>query len=151
MFFWFCLILSIPKKLKVPICEMPVITHTLNISNLRATSAKSINCIPLQGWLNILWKRFRQRQCLLLPFWRYCCRKVGRYCDRLAQRSTWSKSLKVPVKNQTCIGNLFKLLEKGLNYQIWRFWIIFKFFRFCLSRLVLQKLKNSIIEMPIVT
>ena len=23
----------------------------------------------------------RQRQCLLLPFLRYCCPKLGRYCD----------------------------------------------------------------------
>ena len=40
----FCyLTLSVPEKLKNLIFEMPIITQTLNINNLRTTSAKSIN------------------------------------------------------------------------------------------------------------
>ena len=41
--FWRYLTLSVPKKLKKLIFEMPIIIQTLNIENLRATSAKSIN------------------------------------------------------------------------------------------------------------
>ena len=41
-FFWFCLTLSVPEKRKNSIFEMPMITQTLNINNLRITSVKSI-------------------------------------------------------------------------------------------------------------
>ena len=37
------LTLSVPEKLKNSIFEMPIIAQTLNISNLRTASAKSIN------------------------------------------------------------------------------------------------------------
>ena len=39
----FALTLSVPEKLKDSISEMAIITETLNIHNLRTTSAKSIN------------------------------------------------------------------------------------------------------------
>ena len=42
-FFLISLTLSVPEKLKNSIFEMPIITQTLNISNLRTTSGKSIN------------------------------------------------------------------------------------------------------------
>ena len=42
-FFFISLTLSVPEKLKNSIFEMPKITQTLNISNLRTTSGKSIN------------------------------------------------------------------------------------------------------------
>ena len=45
-FFEFCLTLSVPQKLKNSIFEIPIITKTLNINNLRATKAKSINLVP---------------------------------------------------------------------------------------------------------
>ena len=37
------LTLSVPEKLKNSIFEMPIIAQTLNISNLRTASAKSVN------------------------------------------------------------------------------------------------------------
>ena len=37
------LTLSVPEKLKNSIFEMPIIAQTLNINNLRTSSAKSIN------------------------------------------------------------------------------------------------------------
>ena len=37
------LTLSVPEKLKNSIFEMPIITQTLKINNLRTTSVKSIN------------------------------------------------------------------------------------------------------------
>ena len=37
------LTLSVPEKWKNSIFEMPIITQTLNINNLRTASAKSIN------------------------------------------------------------------------------------------------------------
>ena len=42
-FFLVSLTLSVPEKLKNSIFEMPIITQTLNISNLRTTCGKSIN------------------------------------------------------------------------------------------------------------
>ena len=47
-FFWFCLTLSVTKKLKNSIFEMPIITQTLNINNLRTTGTKSINLHTLR-------------------------------------------------------------------------------------------------------
>ena len=79
-FFWFCLTLSVPEKLKNSIFEMPIITQTLNINNLRTTSANSINLHTVK-LVEYSLKIVRQRQCLLLPFSRYYCPKVGRYCD----------------------------------------------------------------------
>ena len=41
--FFFHLTLSVPEKLKNSIFEMPIITQTLNMNDLRTTSAKSNN------------------------------------------------------------------------------------------------------------
>ena len=65
--------------------------------------------------------------------------------------STRTESLKVSVKNQKYIPNLFKLLEKWLTYRMSRFWMVFKHFWYCWTLSVPQKLKNSIFEMPINT
>ena len=81
-FFGFCLSRLVPQKLKNSIIEMPIITQTLNINNLRNTSTKSINLILLKNLLNVLWEMLQQRQFLVWPFSRYCCPKVRRYCDQ---------------------------------------------------------------------
>ena len=73
--------LSLPEKLKNSIFEMPIITQTLNLNNLRTTSAKSINLHTVRKLVEYSLNNVWQRQCLLLPFSRYCCPKVGRYCD----------------------------------------------------------------------
>ena len=44
--FLFCLTLSVPEKVKKSIPEMPIIPQTLNINNVRTTSAKSFNLHP---------------------------------------------------------------------------------------------------------
>ena len=44
------------KNWKDRLCEMPVITQSLNINNLRTTSAKYINLISLESLFNIRWK-----------------------------------------------------------------------------------------------
>ena len=74
--------LWIPKKLKKPIWEMPVVTQTLNIYNLRVKSAKSFNMKASETLLNIHWKMLKQRQCLLWAFATYCCPYVRRYWDQ---------------------------------------------------------------------
>ena len=66
------------------------------------------------------------------------------------QRGTGSERVTVLVKNRKNIRNLFKLLEKWLTYKLRRFWVVFKFFWFCLTLSVPEKLKNSIFEMPII-
>ena len=67
-----------------------------------------------------------------------------------AQQSTGSERVKLPVKNQKNIRNLFKVLEKWLIYKLRRFWMVFKFFWFCVTLSVPQKIKNSIFEMPVI-
>ena len=80
-FFRFCLSLSVAQKLKNSIFQILITTRTLNINNLRTTSANSINLIPLESLLYVLWKILKQTQSLLLLFLRYCCPKVGRFFD----------------------------------------------------------------------
>ena len=57
-FFWFGLTLSVRKKLKNSIFEMPVIPQTLNILNLRTTSAKSINLNTIRKLIEYSFKNF---------------------------------------------------------------------------------------------
>ena len=59
-FLSFCLTLSVPEKLENSIFETPKIPQTLNIYNLKTTSAKSINlhCILLESLSNIILKTF---------------------------------------------------------------------------------------------
>ena len=59
---------------------MPRITQALNISNLRITSAKSINLHSIRKFVEYSLKIVLKRQRLVLLFFRYCCLKVGRYC-----------------------------------------------------------------------
>ena len=67
-----------------------------------------------------------------------------------AQQGTGSERVKLPVKNQKNICNLFKVLEKWLIYKLRRFWMVCNFFWFCVTLSVPQKIKNSIFEMPII-
>ena len=78
-FFWFCVTLSVPQKIKNSIFEMPIILQTLNINNLRTTSAKSINLHTIRKLIEYSLKNVLQKQCLLLSVLRYCCPKLGRY------------------------------------------------------------------------
>ena len=80
-FFLFCLTLSVTEKLKNSISEMPIITQTLNINNLRTTSAKSINVDTIRKLVEYCLKNLMARVTLFLSFWRYCSLKVGLYCD----------------------------------------------------------------------
>ena len=61
-FFFISLTLSVPEKLKNSIFEMPIITQTLNISNLRTTSGKSINLDNIRKLVEYSLKKVRQRQ-----------------------------------------------------------------------------------------
>ena len=58
---------------------MPVTPQTLNINNLRITGAKSINLEIIRKLIKYSFKNVTLTQCLLLPFWRYCCSMIGRY------------------------------------------------------------------------
>ena len=84
------LTLTAPEKLEHSIFEIPTITQTLNINNLRTTTAKSINLYTIRKLVEYILKNAGQTQCLLLLFSRYCCLKVGRYCEP-AKRGTGSE------------------------------------------------------------
>ena len=78
---------------------------------------------------------------------------VGRTVLPPAQRAVPRERVKVSVKNKNNIRLLLKLLEKWLAYKLRWFWVVFKFFFFffCFSTLSVQeKLKNVILEMPII-
>ena len=81
-FFLFRLSLSVQKKLKNSIYEIPIFPFTLNINNKRTTSAQLISWVSLESLLNMWW----WRQCLLLAISRYYCLLVSRYYDPLSRR-----------------------------------------------------------------
>ena len=113
-FFWFCLTLSVPEKLKTWIFEIPVITQGLNINNLRTTSAKSINLNTIRKLLEYSLKRAGAKTVFILRV-SGILRSEGRSVLWATQRRSGSKGVKVPVKNQKHIGNLLILLEKWLT------------------------------------
>ena len=57
-FFWVCLTLSIPEKLKNTIFEIPIIPHILNMKSCRTTSAKSINLDIIKKFIEYSSKHF---------------------------------------------------------------------------------------------
>ena len=79
--FWYCITLSVLEKLKNSIFEIPIIPQTLNINNYRNTRTKSINLHIIRKLIRYSLKNIVWRQCLLSPFLRHCCSKVGRYYD----------------------------------------------------------------------
>ena len=114
IFFWFCLTLSVPEKLKTWIFEIPVITQDLNINNLRTTSAKSINLNTIRKLLEYSLKGAGEKTVFILRV-SGILRSEGRSVLSAAQRRSGSKGVKVPVKNQKHISNLLILLEKWLT------------------------------------
>ena len=69
-------------KIEKSIFEIPIIPQTLNIKNLRTTSARFINLHTIKKRIEYSSKKVLQGQSLvlsLLPFLRYCCPNVGRY------------------------------------------------------------------------
>ena len=92
---------------------MPIITRTLNINNLRATSAKYINLRTIRKLAEYFLKNVWQKQCSLLPFSRYCCPKVSQYCH-LPNRAQGAKgSIFYEVKLVTWKKNFYK------NFKTW--------------------------------
>ena len=65
--------LSVLEKLKNSIFEISIIPQTLNIDNSRTTSSKSINLDIIRKHIEYSFKNVLYRQCLFLPFLRYCC------------------------------------------------------------------------------
>ena len=149
-FFWFCLTLSVPGKLKKSIFEMPIITQTLHVKNLRATSVKSIILNTNRNLVKYSLKNFLEKAIFILIFLETLLSEV-RSVLRLSQRGIGSKRVKVSVRNLKNIGNLLKLLEKWLTYKLRRFWMIFNFFLICLTVSVRENLKNTIFERSIIT
>ena len=80
-FFWFCLILSVRENMKNSIFEMPIITQTLNINNLRTTSAKSINLHTIRKLVELSFKIIVKKTMFFISFERYCCPNAGRCCN----------------------------------------------------------------------
>ena len=66
--FWFCLTLSLRENMKNSIFEMPTITQTLNINNLRTTSAKPINMHTIRKLVELSLKNIVEKTMFFVPF-----------------------------------------------------------------------------------
>ena len=90
--FWFCLTLSVPEKLKNSIFEMPIITKSLNINNLRTTSAKSINLPTIRKLVEYSFKIVRAKATFTLTVFETLLPK-GRSVLWTAQQGTGSEKV----------------------------------------------------------
>ena len=149
-FFLFCLTLSVSEKLENSIFEMLIITQDLNINNLRTRSGKSINLHIIKKLVDYSLKDAAAKVMFIFTLLQILMSE-DRSLLWPSQRGTVTERVKVLVKNPKNIVNLLKFLEKWLNYKLTKVWNVFKFFSFCLTVSVLEKLENLIFEMPIVT
>ena len=90
--FWFCLTLSVPEKLKNSIFEMPIITKSLNINNLRTTSAKSINLPTIRKLVEYSFKNVNAKATFTLTVFETLLPK-GRSVLWTAQQGTGSEKV----------------------------------------------------------
>ena len=97
LFFKFCLTLSVPKKFKNSIFEMPIIPQTSNINNLRGRSAKSINLHTIRKVIKYSLKKVSLKAMFTLNFFEILLE--GRSVLLLAERGTKSEWVKHSVKN----------------------------------------------------
>ena len=97
LFFKFCLTLSVPKKFKNSIFEMPIIPQTSNINNLRGRSAKSINLHTVRKVIKYSLKKVSLKAMFTLNFFEILLE--GRSVLLLAERGTKSEWVKHSVKN----------------------------------------------------
>ena len=97
LFFKFCLTLSVPKKFKNSIFEMPISPQTSNINNLRGRSAKSINLHTIRKVIKYSLKKVSLKAMFTLNFFEILLE--GRSVLLLAERGTKSEWVKHSVKN----------------------------------------------------
>ena len=126
---------------------MPIIPQTLNINISRTTSAKSIKLQTIRKLIKYSLKNLCKGNVYSIVFEILLFK--GKLVLSLFQQGTGSEMVKVLVKNQKHIRTL-KLLEKSLTFKLRKFWMVSKFFWFCLTLSVPEKLKNPIFEMPII-
>ena len=90
---------------------MPIVPQTLNINNLRTTSAKAINLHTIRKLVEYSLNNLLVKAIFTLTVFEILLSE-GRSVLSPAERGTGSKRVKVSVKNQKNIGILLKLLEK---------------------------------------
>ena len=126
---WWFLTLSVPKKFKKFIFEIPRIAQVLNINNLRTTSAMSINLQTIRKLIEYSLEIVLVKTMFTLTVFEILLSQ-GRSVLWPTQQVIGSKRVKVSVKNQKNIRNLLKLLEQWLIYKLWGFWMVFNFMIF---------------------
>ena len=126
---WWFLTISVPKKFKKFIFEIPRIAQVLNINNLRTTSAMSINLQTIRKLIEYSLEIVLVKTMFTLTVFEILLSQ-GRSVLWPAQQVIGSKRVKVSVKNQKNIRNLLKLLEQWLIYKLWGFWMVFNFMIF---------------------
>ena len=100
-----------PEKLKNVIFEMPIIPQNLNINNLRAAKAKSINLHTIRKLIKYSFKNVLQKAMFTLTGFEILL-FVGRTVLSPSQQGTVCERVKVSVKNQKNIRILLQLLDK---------------------------------------
>ena len=118
------LTLSVQEKLRNSIFEMPKIKQTLNINNLRTTSAKSVNLHTITKLIEYSLKNVHVKAMLTLTVFEIFLFEVREHYQPPSGISG-SEWVKVLVKNQKNIWILLKLLEKWLTYKLRRLWMVF--------------------------
>ena len=88
------LTLSVPEKLKNLIFEMPIIPQTLNINNLRTTSAKSINLPTIRKLIEYSLKNVPVKAMFILTVFKILLSKC-RLVLSPAQQGTGSERAKI--------------------------------------------------------
>ena len=95
-FFSFCLTLPVPEKFKNLIFEIPIITQTLNINNLRTICAKSMNQHTVKNLVERYFKSFVAKVIFTLTVFEILLPE-GMSVLVPAQLGTGSQSVKVLV------------------------------------------------------
>ena len=115
-FFWFCLTLSVPEKLKNSIFVMPINPQTLNINNLRTTNGNSINLHTIRKLVEHSLKMFCQGNVYSYVFEIWL--SEHRWVLSPAQRGTGNERVKYGFTFFWCIY-IYIYTSKNQLYCMW--------------------------------
>ena len=128
------------------------IKQTLNTNNLTTASAKSVNLHTTRTLFEYSWKKVGAKAMFILIVFEISLSESRLVLWPSPQwPSQGAKALKFQQKTKQNIRNLLILLKKWLTYKLRVFRMVSIFFWFSLTLWVLENLKNSVFEMPIIT
>ena len=145
---WWFLTLSVPKKFKKFIFEIPRIAQVLNINNLRTTSAMSINLQTIRKLIEYSLEIVLVKTMFTLTVFEILLSQ-GRSVLWPPSKSLGAKGLKFQWKTRKIFGICWNCLNSDWFTSFGGFeWFSILWFSLTLS--VPEDLKNLIYEMPII-